>query len=83
MRKILALFNVATVIVILALLVSVMFVPKAVDSDLHVIGGADGPTAVWLTTAKLDFFAYAIPLYFCILLLTNSYVLLWKSDNKG
>ena len=43
-------FNVATAIVILELLVSVMFLLKSVDSDLHVIGGADGPTAFRLTT---------------------------------
>ena len=49
-RKILAMFNVATAIVILELLVSVMFLLKSVDSYLHVIGGADGPTAFLLTT---------------------------------
>ena len=53
-----------------------------IDENVAILGGSDGPTAVWLTTDKMDAIAYAIIVLFCALLLANTYAL-YKSTKEA
>ena len=82
MRKTLAIINAATAITIICLMVWTALPSGSIDQDVAIIGGSDGPTAVWLTTGKMDEIAYAIPVLFCALLLVNTYAL-YKSTKEA
>lgn len=75
MRKTLAIINAATAITIICLMVWTALPSGSIDQDVAIIGGSDGPTAVWLTTGMMDAIDYAVPCLFCALLLANAYVL--------
>ncbi|MDD5707509.1 MAG: hypothetical protein PHR35_16420 [Kiritimatiellae bacterium] len=75
MRKTLAFINAAIAIIIICLMVWTALSASLIHEDAAVIGGSDGPTAVWLTADKLDGIAYGIPVFCCALLLANTYAL--------
>ncbi|MDD2348460.1 MAG: hypothetical protein PHS50_09380 [Kiritimatiellae bacterium] len=83
MKKTLAFINVATAIVIMCLTIwtalSLGFIGK--DVAPLIIGGSDGPTAIWLATDNLNAL-YALPVLFCVLLIANAYALC-KSTKKA
>jgi len=78
MKKTLAFINVATAIVIICLTALPWMV---LPSDDRIIGGSDGPTAIWLATDNLNAL-YALPMLLCALLLANAYALC-KSTKKA
>ncbi len=75
MKKTLAFINAAIAITIICLMVWTALTSGSVDDDVPILGGSDGPTAVWLATDKMDAITYAIFALFCALLLANTYAL--------
>ncbi|MGI6098254.1 MAG: hypothetical protein GX174_01005 [Lentisphaerae bacterium] len=76
MRKILVFINAATAVAVIICLTVLLALPLApVDDDVGIIGGTDGPTAIWLTNPMI---AYVIYVLLCILLLANAYTLYKK-----
>jgi len=75
MNKTLAFINAATAMTIICLMAWTALPSSPIDKDVAIIGGSNSPTAIWVTTDKMDAIAYFIPVLFCVLLLANTYAL--------
>lgn len=75
MKKILVFINVATAIIIISFMILIALASAPIEDDIGIIGGADGPTAIWLTDPVG---ACVVFVLFCILLLANAYALYKK-----
>ncbi len=79
MKKTLVFINVTTAIIIMCLTALPWMI---LPSDDRIIGGADGPTVIWLSAGTMDALTHPLPWFLCALLLANAYALC-KSTKKA